>query len=330
GQTDRPGVPVQVSTARVQPVAPRAYVPGTVVSPDDAQLAAETSGKLTWVIEPGEFVKKGYAVARMDTARLKLTIASQTAEVKRLEAMVSLRDKDRQRQQVLADKNVGVAAELDRATADLAMSSQDLARAKAVLAQQQDELRRATLRAPFDGQVVERQLQAGEYAREGGAVVRVVNTGRVEIFARVPVRSAGYVKTGDEVPVRHGKRRTLATVLSIIQTGSVTNRSVTVRLALPKDGPAFMLGSAVSVGIPTDEVQKEVVVPRDAVVLRSGGAHVMVIADGKAKQVGVELGLGDGPWIAVHGDVAAGNTVVSIGAEGLSDGDVVEIVGSPT
>ncbi len=331
GQPAEPtGVPVRVSTARIQPVAPRAYVPGTVVSPENAQLAAETSGKLTWVVEPGEYVKAGAAVARIDSSRLSLMIASQNAEVKRLEAMVQLREKDAARQRALADKNVGVAAELDRAAADLAMARQELLRGQAILAQQKDELRRATIRAPFEGQVVERTLQAGEYASEGAAVVRVVNTGNAEIFARVPVRSAGFVNQGDEVPVRLGERRGMATVKSIIQTGNFSNRSVTVRLELPKGGPKWLLGSAVSVGIPTDQVQREIVVPRDAVVLRSTGAHVMLIADGKAKRVGVELGLGDGAWIAVRGDVSAGNTVVSIGAEGLADGDLVEIVETPS
>lgn len=328
--SERSGVPVRVSTARIQPVAPRAYVPGTVVSPEDAQLAAETSGKLTWVVEPGEYVEAGAPVARIDTSRLYSSIASQTAEVKRLEAMVELREKDEARQRALAEKNVGIAAELDRASAELAMARQELNRAEAVLAQQRDEVRRATLRAPFDGQVVERALQAGEYASEGATVVRLVNPGNAEIFARVPVRSAAFVAEGDEIPVRLGSQRAFAVVKTIIQTGNFSNRSVTVRLRLPKDGPRWLLGSAVSVGIPTDAVQQEIVVPRDAVVLRSSGAHVMVIDGGKARRVGVELGLGDGAWIAVRGDVAEGNTVVAIGAEGLSDGDAVEIVETPS
>lgn len=318
--------PVRVAEAKVIPVAPRAYVPGTVVSPDDAQLASEVSGKLVWVVEPGEYVKAGAAVARLDSARLKLNISSQAAEVKRLEAMVKLRDRDRARQQTLAERNVGVAAELDRTQAEFAMAQQDVARARALLAQQQDELRRSTLRAPFDGQVVERMLQAGEFARIGDPVVRLVNTGRVEINARVPVRSAGYVKKGDEVPVRLRDRRAFAKVQTIIQTGSFTNRSVTIRLSLPQD-VEWLLGSAVSVGIPTAEVQKELVVPRDAIVLRAKGAHVMVIDEsGKAHEIDVKLGLGDGAWIAVSGDVKAGAKVVSIGAESVQDGDAVEIV----
>lgn len=323
-------VPVRVSQARTQPVAPRTYVPGTIVSPDDARLASEFSGKLVWVIEPGEHVKEGAAVARLDASRTKLTIEDQSAEVRRLEAMVELRVKDSERQKTLAEGNVGIAADLDRAVADVAMSRQELARAKAQLARSRDELRRTALRAPFNGQVVQRLLQAGEYAREGEPVVRIVNTGRIEIFARVPVNAAGFVKDGDTVPVRRGDERGEARVISIMQTGSFSNRSVTIRFALPSQGPNWLLGSAVSVGVPTSEVKSAVVVPRDAVVLRAGGAHVMVVDKGRAKRVGVELGLGDGAWIAVQGGIEAGTTVVSRGAEGLAEGDTVQILDSPT
>ncbi|MEM6531028.1 MAG: efflux RND transporter periplasmic adaptor subunit [Myxococcota bacterium] len=318
--------PVRVSQAKVIPVAPRAYVPGTVISPDDAQLASEVSGKLVWVVDVGEYVKAGAAVARLDSSRLKLSIASQAAEVKRLEAMVKLRDRDQARQQTLADRNVGVAADLDRAQAEFAMAQQDVASARALLSQQQDELRRSTLRAPFAGQVVERLLQGGEFAEVGDPVVRLVNTERVEINARVPVRSAGFVRKGDEVPVRFGGRRAFATVQTIIQTGSFSSRSVTLRLSLPDD-VEWLLGAAVSVGIPTAPVQQELVVPRDAIVLRAKGAHVIVVDEaGTAREIDVELGLGDGAWIAVRGEVTAGATVVSIGAESVQDGDAVEIV----
>ncbi|MEM6730786.1 MAG: efflux RND transporter periplasmic adaptor subunit [Myxococcota bacterium] len=330
GQATEEPVPVRVSTAKTQSVAPRAYVPGTVVSPDDAQLAAETSGKLTWVSEPGVYVKAGASVARIDSARLRLAIESQDANTKSLEAMVGLRERDLARQRKLAESNAGIAAELDRASADLTMARQDFSRARSDLAQLQEELRRATLRAPFDGQIVERTLQTGEYAREGDPVVRIVNVSRVEIRARVPVRSANFVREGDVIPVRRGKQQAAARVLSIIQTGNVQVRSVTVRLQLTGEGEKWLLGSAVSVGVPTERAQTEVVVPRDAIVLRAGGAHVMVVDGDRAKRIGVELGVGDGAWIAVRGEVRAGQTVVAIGAEGLSDGDEVLIVGSPS
>ena len=77
-------------------------------------------------------------------------------------------------------------------------------------------------------------------------------------------------------------------------------------------------------------MKSAVVVPRDAVVLRAGGAGVMVVERGRGWGVGVELGLGDGAWSAVQGGIEAGTTVVSRGAEGLAEGDTVQILDSPT
>lgn len=319
---------VRVAQVQQRPVSTRSFVPGTVVSPDDAQVASEIAGKLVWVIEPGARVKAGAIIARLDTGRLKLALQDQRAEVRRLEAMSELRGRDSERQRKLSADNAGVEADRDRAAADFAMATQELDRAKTQLARIEDDLRRASLRAPFSGQIVERLLQAGEYVGEGASVARLVNTERVEILARVPVASAHYVAAGDRVAVRSGDERGEASVITMIQTGSFSNRSVTIRLGLPSEGPRWLLGSAVSVGVPTSEVRTELVVPRDALVLRDSGSYVIVIEDGKASRIGVELGQGDGAWIAVRGALRVGQTIVVTGAELIDEGDAVTILKS--
>jgi membrane fusion protein (multidrug efflux system) len=67
------------------------------------------------------------------------------------------------------------------------------------------------------------------------------------------------------------------------------------------------------------------VVPRDAVVTRSGGSHVVVARDGKAVVVPVERGLADGNMIAVGGDLKEGELVVTRGNEALRGGEPLAV-----
>ncbi|MDH5594769.1 MAG: efflux RND transporter periplasmic adaptor subunit, partial [Gammaproteobacteria bacterium] len=54
--------PVRVALAVEQMMSPVAWLPGTVISRNDARLAAEVSGRITWVAEIGTNIKKGEPV----------------------------------------------------------------------------------------------------------------------------------------------------------------------------------------------------------------------------------------------------------------------------
>jgi len=63
-----PGVVVEVAKAEVARVAPRRWVPGGVVSRNDARLATSGAGRLEYVAEVGTRVRQGEPI-RVFTAR---------------------------------------------------------------------------------------------------------------------------------------------------------------------------------------------------------------------------------------------------------------------
>ena len=76
---EAPGVPVVVGTARAEERAPRSLATGTVVSRADARLSAEVAAPIEWIAEPGTVVAKGETVARLDAARIGLTLRDNEA-----------------------------------------------------------------------------------------------------------------------------------------------------------------------------------------------------------------------------------------------------------
>lgn len=322
----RPPTPVRVAQVEEASMTSRFYVPGTVRPAEDARLAAEISGKLQWVAEPGSEVAKGDVVARIDDTRLVPERKRQAAEVRRWEAQVKVRRQFLARQGQLEDRGVAVGVELDQARAELAMAEQNLAGARAALQRTREDVKRTRLRAPFDGQIVARLAQRGEFPREGSPVVQLVSIRRPEIWADASVTLAARLEQGVSLPVRVDGRVSPAKLSAIIQGGSAERRVVSLRL-IPPSSAGLSLGAAVEVGLPGRRVERQTVVPRDALVLREEGAHVMVMDEkGAVHRVPVEVGLGEGDRVSVSGALKPGQAVVRIGAERLDDGDLVRVV----
>ena len=71
--------------ASVARVAPRRWVPGSVVSRNDARLATSAAGRLEYVAEVGTRVRAGERVAKLEDEAVRLRVEDAKAEVARIE-----------------------------------------------------------------------------------------------------------------------------------------------------------------------------------------------------------------------------------------------------
>ncbi len=323
---EAPPVPVVIATAKVEERAPRTLATGTVVSRADARLSAEVAAPISWIAEPGAIVAKGDVIARLDTARIELTVRDNDAAVKRLEANAALLRTQRDRLQTLAAQQIASRNQIDEAESRLAMADQEVEQARVARDRAQLERTRAAIRAPFAGQVAERLRMTGEFVSMGEPLVRLVDTGSVEVLARAPLAGAGALSRGQKVRVLDGDREVTSEIRSIVPVGDERSRMLEVRVVLARD--AWPIGAAVQVELPSGPAQRAVTVPRDAVVLRQGTAFVYRIGTGdKAERITVTTGAGRTDRIEVSGDVAAGDRIVVRGAERLQPGQRVTIQG---
>src|ERR687896_420450 len=80
-----PGVVVEVAKASIARVAPRRWVPGGVVSRNDARLATSAAGRLEYVAEVGTRVRAGERIAKLEDEAVRLQVEDTKAEVARIE-----------------------------------------------------------------------------------------------------------------------------------------------------------------------------------------------------------------------------------------------------
>ena len=316
---------VKVAIASVKDMASVTMVPGTVVSRNDARLSAEVTGRLTLVADVGTVVAKGDPVAEIEDTTLQLQHIELQALVTRAEAKLRFLENEEKRFTQLAESNLAAATQLEQTRSDRDVARGDLAVARARLEQNQDQLERTRISAPYAGIVVERLMTPGERVEEGSNVVRLVDQHNLEVIARASLEYFSFVERGQLLDIRTGSQTAFGVVRTVVAVGDENTHQFELRLDL--DGNPFPVGQTLRIAIPTSGSREVLTVPRDALILRPEGQSVFVVdANNQAQQIRVTVGVGQGEHIEILGAVSPGDKVVIRGNERLQPGQAVDVM----
>lgn len=320
-----PDATVETAAVTVEETSSVISLPGTVISTRDAEVAAEISGRITWVARVGDRVDAGEPLARIDDHLLQLQLRNDKAEIARLEADIQYSRRQIDRLKRLAVTNNMAQSELDEAESRLQMRLQEQRIAEVDRDRTLYDLSRAVVAAPFAGVVAARSMTPGEYTSRGEALVRLVDTTDLEISVNAPLRVARYNTVGSAAQVEASGEVSGTTIRGMVPVGDERSRMMELRL-LTQPG-SRLIGEAVTVMLPDGERRSALSVPRDALVLRDREVYVYSVSDeGTAMKVPVRTLAGHGERIAVEGALDAGDQVVVRGAERLREGQPVKIV----
>ena len=332
-QEGPPPAIVEVAEASNELMAPQVYMPGTVVSMNDSRIAAEITGRVTWVASEGTLLKQGDMVAEIDPRNINLTVERNKTQVKRLSARLKFLNSDLERLRELAVRKHTPVSRVEEAESNLLMTEQELVQAKINLKQSLIDLGRTKVMAPFPGRVVSRLAQIGEYAVPGREIVRLVDTEHLEIRAQAPVGLSGVLTDGLQVLVSSTPERgsdlldgsKASFIRAVVPVGDELSRTMEIRVGVP-DGHSYVVGSALQVGVPSSTPVQVISVPRDALVLRREGTFIFRVKDDDtAERLAVETGAANGTRVAISGNIENGDIVIVRGGERLRPGQALTI-----
>lgn len=313
---------VEVDDIKAELVSEQIWVPGTVISRTDSNIASEVSGRLAWVAEVGQVVEQGEVLAKIDDQLLQLELQQHVANIAKWEARVKLLERKQTRFGKMAELNNTSKDQFDEIQSDLEIAKQEVMQAKIDKKQTQYHISQTEVKSPFTSLVVERLQTPGEYTSIGNDLLRIVDTANVEASIKAPLSAVPYIAKDMEVLVKSKSSEKLELIRTIVPVGNARSRMMEVRVAL-KPGD-FPIGSAVRVALPHSEFHEGTTVLRDALVLRKNGTYVFTVTDENvAKQVSVTTGVGVGNRIEVIGDLTQSDLVVVRGAERLREGQKV-------
>lgn len=288
-----PATPVRVEPVRTESLVERRTVSGEVRATRRATIAAEEPGRVVeFLVREGDAVRAGNPLARLDGTRLELELARLDAEKALARATLEERaaDEERARRDLailedLATRGVGNPKELADARTAVAVATARHAAARADLDVLQ--ARRALLErriadltptAPFDGVVVSRETEVGEWVPAGGAICRLVSSGPAEVRLDVPQAWwAALEEGGDALAVRLDSGGPQIEVSDWRKVPEIDPRARTFRVigTLP---PASTLvpGASVTAEVPTGREAEFLTVSPDALLLADTGPYLFL------------------------------------------------------
>lgn len=199
-----------------------------------------------------------------------------------------------------------------------------------------DQLSKHTIRAPFNGWVVERFTEEGQWLSRGGLVARIAELDTVEIDVQVPEVSIGSLATGIDVRLEFDgapDQTWIGRVERIVPQADLLSRSFPVKISLanrvPDGQPVLRGGMLARAWLPVGKRGLTTVVPKDALVL--GGPAPLVYAvmtaddasQGVVRPVEVSLGSTIDGAVEVRGGIDPGQMIVIRGNERLRPGMTV-------
>ncbi|MCC6143388.1 MAG: efflux RND transporter periplasmic adaptor subunit [Candidatus Hydrogenedentes bacterium] len=321
--------PAKVTTARVEQgmLKPTADFEGTVYFKEVSNLATETSGKVEQVnFEEGQHIDAGTVLVRLDYALLEEELQAAEATYRRNEALLKQEQARFERAKELLEDEVTTPQQYD----DLRFTVESLQHAMAASRAQSERIRREiekkTIQAPFDGVVVERQVELGEWKREGDSIAVFARDDEFDVMVNLPERFLPFISPGATLDMRISDRPIQGGVVAVIPRGDIATNTFPVKVRVAAVD-WLLEGMSATVQMPTGNETESLLIPRDAIVLLGGKNYVFAVREGKASQVPVEVQGYKGLTAGIAApDLQPGDEVATKGHERLQPGQDIQVV----
>ena len=325
-----PPVPVRVAPVEKKMVSDQISLIGTAQAIAESTVAAEVSGVVAYFpAQEGDFVKKGALLLRLRSTELRLRYKGAVATSRKIKANLENAEKELKRLSTLKDTNSIADTKFDNAYFAHQALQQEFMAKEAEIEQIEYELQQKNVVAPFSGFVAKEHTQLGEWVSTGGAVVTLLDLGRIKITVDVPERYSVLLSPENPVNVMINSlsdHQVPGKIYAVLPQGDPDSRTFPVRINL--DNPDFKIKSGMEAMVVFNlSTQKNaLLLPKDAIVTAGNDKLVFMVVEGKATPVNVEiLGYYDGN-VAVAGNLTPGTNVVVRGNERLRPGQPVTVL----
>lgn len=236
-----------------------------------ADISSAVPGVLDIVnVERSDWVEKGAVIARLASGveQANVALAKARSEIEseiQLGETKLLFDKKRlSRIEQLHTKKSVSEEKYEEAGRNKELSIWELQQAKDLksirgleLVRAEEQLKQKTIRAPFDGFILQKFRSEGEYI-ENQAIVRVAQLDPLLIEAIVPMEVFGQIKVGMKgtiYPELSTDQPKVAEVVAVDRMGDAASRTFGVRLQLPN--PEFALAAGLKCEMKFQPLEKE-------------------------------------------------------------------------
>jgi RND family efflux transporter MFP subunit len=336
-------------------------LPGSIQAINEAPILARTDGYMkSRFVDLGDHVKAGQPLAELDAPEMeellrgaRAALEQARAELDQAAANLDQGKSDLELAKVSADRwermeNAGIASrqENDKYRLEyLSRSANVRALEKAVNVQKSnvsvaeanvarmENLRSyKVVKAPFDGVITLRNVDAGALVSAGNTLLfRIAQTQELRTYVSVPQTWVNAVRPGQTAritaPGLPGREFT-GTVVRTANALDPTSRTLLAEVNVPNSAGELLPGMSVQVDLSGSRRNAPLLIPADALIVRTNGSEVAVVRPGGTVHIQkIVVGRDYGDRLEVLGGLNQGDTLIQNPGD-IRDGAKVEPVAS--
>jgi len=292
------GGPAQVEVVPVErrEIAPTTRLVGTINPQRRTVLAAEVAGAvIELTVDIGDRVRKGDVLCKLRDSMQRFDLSAAEARRDEWRAELALEQANLDKARFEKERIARLAAlqrsdkEVNDSEADFRAAEQRVARAQARIAaadadinRMQDQLERMQTKAPFDGVVVQRLTELGQWVETGGQIFEVIDLATVRARVNVHESAISYCAVGQKIFVSiTGLNSSVnGTLARIVPDADLRARTFPVEIDIANPDGRLRSGMFVHAALPSGPRAQHLVVPKDAVVLSPTGKTIWIARPG--------------------------------------------------
>jgi HlyD family secretion protein len=275
------------------------------------------------LVQDGEWVKAGQPLVQLDDVLLKSQLAQQTALAEQKKDLAQQAQAQATRVKGLDNEGLLSQEQIDSRRFAAKSAAAEAAAAEAAAADIRTREALTTVRAPFDGLIIERTVRDGDLSGGTTPWYRIAKDGQIELMADVSEAAIGKIKPGAKAKVTLADGADVIGTVRLVSAGiDPATRLGRVRVLLPVQSNVRAGGFAKATF--TGLTRSASAVPETAVRYDADGASVMVVgADGHVARAPVTTGQRGGGFVELVTGPAIGSKVVEKASAMLVPGDFV-------
>lgn len=301
---------VRVKPVKLEQVTQLVVLYGRTEPGKSTTLKSEISGRITeLMVEKGERVKKGQAIAKIDLNDRDKQLDHARAKLKQ--------------KQIEYEGSKSLSQEGYQGRAKLAQSYAELKESEVMVALLEKEIKNTVIRAAFDGVIDERPVEVGDYVNTGNTIAQLINLDPLIVRGNVSQHDINAIHVGQTARVklttgetRNGKVRFLSS-----QSNSDTN---TFRLEVAVNNPdlSLLAGLSAEIELPQNKVEAVKISPALFSLNDAGEIGVKWVRDERVhfSSINIVKTETDGSWIT---GIPAEVSLITVGQAFVKEGDKV-------
>ncbi len=289
---------------------------GSLSFNEKSRLAAESAGLITKLyFDEGDYVKKGQLLLQIDTQILDANIESTKASIKEVDFALQKARLDFKRYETLLSKQSVSQQKYDEFYFQKMQLEQRLVALSASLRAQMIAKEKKSVRAPFNGYISQRNVQVGEWLKEGTEIALLINPEKIDVIIHLPSDYIRTVSKNANATLLINGKEYKAKLIGTLLSGDEKTRTFPIKLRLLPTKDILFDGMQARLNLEKSSLQDVFLISRDGVIKRFGKDVVFIVKENKAKMIPVEI-------IGYEG------TVTAISSPELTIGDDIIIKGN--